>query len=382
MVKPRISYLQITARENCPTLGLPNLHLWEPTLQTLAKQTFKEIEFIVIDVFYHERPDYFKDHNYGLRIKHVPASPNPWSELGLCQTCHQFNKGIIHADGELIFTDADSSMVPPDLMANLWKHYKDGYFVSLGFGADLTYAADEEVKDRKLMPDGTYEFSWQGMKFYTNPSVPTDWYGFLGFQGKRVSMDHRYEKLFHDSEKQMNIIHPDWYYGISTVSLEAALKLNGYDLNFDGDSVLNDVDFGHRLQMAGYNNLAMFRDSYIIEAYAKLGWHPKMKPRIEIKCNYALMLYNNVTGRYRVNEPLSQSDVDYIIRNVCGVQCNIKTTCQTYYKHRAPFYDKNVLPYYEHWKKKVMPTYIDFEAERELRIAGEKYQEGTFVNVN
>jgi hypothetical protein len=273
-------------------------------------------------------------------------------------------------------------MVPPDLMANLWKHYKDGYFVSLGFGADLTYAIDEEVKDRKLMPDGTYEFSWQGMKFYTNPSVHTDWYSFLGFEGKRVSMDHRYEKLFHGNQREVQVIPPDWYYGISTVSLEAALKLNGYDLNFDGDSVLNDIDFGHRLHMAGYNNLAMFRDSYIIEAYAKLGWHPKMKPRIEIKCNYALMLYNRMISRCRANEPLSQADVDSIIHDICGHQCNIQETCRTYYKHRAPFYDKNVMQYYEHWKKHVMTTNIDLAEERNMRINAEKYQEGTFVNAD
>lgn len=374
----KISYLQITARNDYPTLGLPDLHLWEPTLQTLAKQTLKDFEFIVIDVFYHERPDYFKEHNYGLRIKHIPASPNPWSELGLCQTCHQFNKGIIHADGELIFTDADSSMIPPDLMANLWKHYKDGYFVTLGFGMDATYA--EELMERKLKSDGTYEFIWSGRPMPEKSPVPTDWYSFLGYKGERVTIDFRYRRLFEGNDREFALVSPTWYYGISTVSLEAALKLNGYDQNFDGDSVLNDVDFGYRLAMAGYDHLAMFRDSYVIEAYAKLGWHSTMKPRIEIKCNYALMLYNRLTGRYRANEPLSQSDIDWIIHNICGFQCDIKTTCQTHYKHRAPFYDKNALSYYEHWKKNVMIQNIDLQAEREACIAGEAYQEGTFVN--
>lgn len=377
-----ISILEITARSSFPTLGLPNLHLWEPTLQTLAKQTKKSFEYIVIDCFYHERPDYFKEHNYGLRIKHVPAAPNPWNELGLCQTCHQFNKGMVHADGELILTNADSSMIPPDLLANLWRHYLDGYFVSLGFGADLTFAANEELKERKMPPDNEHEFTWQGMKLVNDPPVPTDWYRFLGFEGKRVSMDHRYEKLFRNNVMEMSLINPNWYFGISTVSLEAMLKLNGYDLNFDGDSVLSDIDAGRRLYLAGYKKLAMFRDSYVIEAYAKLGWHPKMKPRIEIKCNWALLLYNWHSNRFRVNEPLSPSDIDRMMHDICGFRCHLQKTCKEFYKNRAPFYDKSVMPYFEHWKKNVMSENIDYLEERELRISGEKYLEGTFINVS
>jgi len=378
-----ISILEITARDSFPTLGLPNLHLWEPTLQTLAKQTKKSFEVVVVDCFYHERPNYFKEHNYGLRIKHIPAAPNPWSELGLCQTCHQFNKGMVHADGELIFTNADSSMLPPDLLANLWKHYLDGYFVSLGVGADLTYVSDDELKERKMPPDNEHEFSWQAMEIVTNPIITTDWYRFLKFEGKRVSMDDRYEKSFRVGNAEMVHINPTWYFGIGTVSLEAMLKLNGFDLNFDGESALNDIDFGHRLCLAGYKNLAMFRDSYVVEAYAKLGWHPKMKPRIEIKCNWALLLYNYYCNRFRVNEPLSPSDIDRIMHDICGLRCRLQKTCREFYKNRAPFYDKSVLSYFEHWKKNVMSKNIDYVEERELRKSGEDlYSEGTFVNVS
>ena len=92
----------------------------------------------------------------GLKIKHIPASPNIWTPHGLVQTCHQFNKGIIHADGELLFFDADSGMLHPQLMENLWKHYQDGYFVSLGFGSDVTFAP--ELQERKLGKDGNYEY--------------------------------------------------------------------------------------------------------------------------------------------------------------------------------------------------------------------------------
>lgn len=374
----KISYVTITARSDYPTVGRPDLHLFEPTLQTLQKQTFTDFEYIVVDVCYEERKDYFKDHNYGLKIKHIPAAPNIWHELGLVQTCHQFNKGIIYADGELLFFDADSALLPPDLMQNLWNHYEQGWFVSLGFGADLTYAS--EIYERKLQADGKYAFvggTWQGKTpDQAGPNiVPTEWYQFLGYKGL-VLMDHRYCQLFENNSREMAPIPPDWYYGISTASLEATLKVNGFSNSFDGDSALNDIDFGNRLVLAGYRKLAMFRDSYVIEAYAGTQWHTKMRTiRPEVKCNYALMLYNKLAGKFRANEPLSTSDIDYIITNICGRLCNIRDKCKTL-PHRGPFFNKNETIFYNHWKKYGAPEQIDLETERELR--GE---EGTFINV-
>lgn len=379
----KISMLQITARTDYPTEGRSDLHLWEPTLQTLARQTFKDFELIIIDVFYDERPDYFEKHNYGLKIKHVPAAPNPWHKWGLVQTCSQFNKGIVHADGELIFTDADSSMLPPDLMANLWKHYQDGYFVSLGFGADLTFAA--ELYERKLTARGTYQFKpgeWQGAQLEEAKKrsiVSTDWYSFLGYKGLGI-MDHRYRQVFSDKSTTMFKIKPDWFYGISTFSMEAALKVNGFDVSFDGDSALNDVDMGYRLVQAGYNQLAMFRDSYIVEAYAKLGWHPNMRsPRPEIKCNYAILQLNRLTRRTRVNTPLSSTDLEDI-QNICSNMCPIRDKCKEL-PHRGPFFNKNEPELYEYWKKHGATFQMDLEIEREMRKNGEEYQEGTFITV-
>ena len=381
----KISYLQITARSDYPTMGRPDLHLWEPTLQTLARQTFKDFELIVIDVFYDERPNYFKEHNYGLKIKHIPATPNPWYNLGLVQTCSQFNKGIIHADGELIFTDADSSMLPPNLMENLWKHYQDGYFVSLGFGADVTYAPELYDTPGDVQQNGKYHVKYgelQGAKLEETKKsiVPTDWYSF-GYKGL-VIMDHRFRKVFGNSDRNMTPITQDWYYGISTLSLEAALKVNGYDVSFDGDSALNDIDMGYRLVQAGYDKLAMFRDSYVVEAYAKLGWHPKMRsPRPEIKCNFAILQFNKWTYRYRVNEPLAQRDIDYMIKNICTNKCPIRDKCKTL-PHRGPFFNKNEPDLYQYWLKHGAPYQIDLTIEREMRKNGEGYTEGTFINTS
>lgn len=347
-----VSYIEVTARGDFPTVGRKDLHLWEPTLQTLAKQTFKDFEYIVVDLFYDERKDYFKGHDYGLKIKHIPAGANAWSELGLVQICHQFNTGIVNAEGELLFFGADSGMYPPNLFANLWKHHQEGYFVSLGFGSDVTYAS-------------------KGLLDYARTNVvPTEWYKFLGFEGY-VLMDHRYNKSFEgNSVKTVKIPH-SWYYGISTVSLEAALKINGFDEAFDADGSLNDVDFGARLDIAGYRNLIMCRDCYTVEAYAGTDWHHAMK-RIPVKCNHGLYLSNMEKRRLRVNEPLSEQDVERIF-NICASKCNVRQKCQEM-NDRAPFYYKSSQNNYELWKKHVTSFSRNLRDERLVLN-----QEGTFI---
>jgi hypothetical protein len=372
----KISYITITARENFPTEGQPELHLWEPTLQTLKNQTFKDFEYIIIDVFYDKRPNYFKEHNYGLKIKHIPAAPNIWYKYGVVQTCEQFNKGIVAADGELLFFDADSAMLHPKLMQNLWNHYQDGYFVSLGFGADLTYS--KELYEIQLDQYGIYKNipgKWQGVDIKQTRKEEMDWYSALGYKGN-VIMDHRYRQLFENTSKDMQIILPQWYYGISTASLEAALDINGFETMFDGDAAANDIDFGNRLYMAGYKKIAMFRDSYIIEAYAKIAWHKEMRAiRPEIKCNYGLLLYNKFKGKYVANTPLKESDIEYIINDICKTKCEVRDTCKTM-PHRGPFYNKNETELYDYWKKHGLIYGSSLISERI-----ERKKEGTWVNV-
>lgn len=366
MTPVKISIIEVTARNEYPIIGRGidsknPLHLWEPTLQTLAKQTEKDFEYIVVDLFYDERPDYFKEHNYGLKIKHVPGYPNIWHEKGVVQICHQFNTGIIHADGELLLFLADSNMLHPDLLKNLWDHYSlEGWFVSLGFGADVSF----------------------GEKFFQDISrseaVPTEWYRFLGFEGK-LCMDHRYNKLFEQHPgRYSSPISGEWYYGISTCNMQAALKLNGFDEAFDGDGSENDIDFGFRLEMAG-ERLAMFRDSYVIEAYAGTGWHKSMI-RPEIKCNHALVLFNKKRKRFKANVPLSSMDIDYIINNICRNECGVRDVCRTL-PHRGPFYNKDQMELYNYWKNNGATYQVDLTLEREMRIRGEDHVKGTFMNI-
>ena len=193
-------------------------------------------------------------------------------------------------------------------------------------------------------------------------------------------MDHRYRTLFEGNKKEMAVISPEWYYGISTASMEAILRVNGFSLSFDGDSALNDCDLGARMSMSGYDKLAMFRDSYVVEAYAGTAWHlEKMRQtRPEVKCNWAMLLYNKAFMKTRAN--VGSINPDEIIKEVCNKRCGLVQKCREYYPHRAPFYNKTEQEFYQHWLKYGATEQIDLEVEREMRLSESDYQEGTFVN--
>jgi len=81
-----------------------------------------------VDTLYERRKNYFKNMDLPFPIKHIPAKPNLWREKGLPGISTQYNKGIIHADGELLFFTGDSHMVTETFMENLWTRYQEGYF--------------------------------------------------------------------------------------------------------------------------------------------------------------------------------------------------------------------------------------------------------------
>lgn len=385
----KISYLEITGRGDYPIVNRPDLHLWEPTLQTLAKQTFKDFEYIPIDVFWQERRDYFKEHNYGLRIKHIPASetenPYLWTEKKLCSSCHQFNNGFIHADGELVVMGGDSAMYPPRYFERMWELYQQGYFVSSGFGSDITYVPElgqgpdnQPGQARNLSDYCLDQMRSSPLREEVMQSI-SEWYTSLGFKGL-VIMDHRYRQLFENTKKVAAKITPQWYYGYSSLTLETGLKANGFDETFDPDVTLADIDFGYRVALAAPDyTMAMFRDVFGIECYAR-DWHNKMKRGVEVKCTYALLKRHQEKKTVRANESIASTEIDWMKEHVCwpNGSCDVQKVCREQCTHRAPFYNKNEAELTKLWDEQRRKT-VDLGFERELRISGDSHTEGTFI---
>lgn len=322
-----ISIILPTARENYSIIGSPNLHIFEPTLESLKNQTFKDFELIIIDGLYHFRQELFqgkpfhKD-KFSFYIKHIPIEHNSthnhrfWMDNKRWNVAGTLNTGIIHSNGELLVRIDDCSMFENDYLKKFWDGYQSGYFP---MAMHIRYLEGKPaILDNKYLKIG-YETS----KF--DKETLNNLYGEGG-----LVRDTRY-RYVKDAGGRM-IAYVNWYYGYSSISLNGALKINGYDELFDGDKNLSDVDFGSRLELAGNKNKFILDVNHQVIEHEHI---PVSESLIDmkknIKCNYAIYLLNRNKNRWRANSDiLSEKDVEFI-RNE-----SLKSPCSD-----AHFYDDN-----------------------------------------
>ncbi len=383
----KISFITPTARLDYPYANRPDLHLFEPTLECFKKQTMTDFEWVISDALYEQRKDYFADMKLPFKVKHIPAMPNMWLENGLTGIAAQWNKGIIYADGELLFFCGDSYMVQPNFMERLWKRYTEGYFPFAWYFYDNTYATareNSELHGSNMCKDAKAEFDIS----YQPNEAPVQ-YDILGFSGKKAEIEHRYVYAFKGSKQEIYYPNWGWWFGCSSVSLEAMLKINGFDQNFDPDRMLMDCDVGSRLELAGYGNrFALFRDTYLIKIPSAGIWNPSFK-NVTIKCNYGLIWLSRFLKRYRANAvPLTDEDIRWIEEEYCPKLppkgCTNMENCVKNHPWQYPFEHKDGYEghncskeWFNFWREH--QTIIDLAQERGLRLRGEKYQEGTFT---
>jgi len=378
---PKISFIMITARTAHPYLGREDLHVFEPTLKSFQQQRFLDFEWIVVDALYEERKDYFLHQELPFRVKHIPAQPNLWLDKGFPGICHQYNKGIIYADGELLFFTGDSHMMLPTFMEQLWTQYQAGYFPLAWYFFDNSFTSE-----RCLDQTRKKEFD---IAYPSQESTAPLSYNLLGYTGANVSIEHRYLKAFSGNTHTCYPAPWVWWFGCSSASLESMLTINGFDEKFDGDRMLLDCDVGSRLDLAGYGpRLALFRDLVLIRAATNINkWHPHLeKDKVTIKCNYPLIWFSRFFNRYQANTyTLTDKDIQWIKEVFCPSHCPIRELCQREHAWQFPFEHKAGYPghhsskrWFNFWMAHQGLT--DLRAEREFRLNGhEKYQHGTFI---
>lgn len=378
MPNPKITFAMITAREDFPYVGRPELGVFEPTLEAMKAQTMKDFEFVVIDVLYEQRSDYFKNMKLPFHVKHVPAKPNMWIEQGLPGIATQYNKGIIYADGELLFFTGEGFMFQPNFMERLWQHYQDGSFPLAWYFYDDSYVPTNQPEP---MPNWKTAYPIE-----TQTPFP---YDIAGYSGKLVSLEHRYTQVFKDKQNDSFLAPWAWWFGCSSASLKAMLEVNGFNQNFDGDRMLLDCDVGSRLELAGYGaKLKLFRDTFIIRARPNVNvWNKNIdKAGATIKCNLPLLWHSRIFGHYRANEvKLEDGDVEWMKASFCGTRCDIRDLCRKEHPWQFPFehksgYEghKSSKELFEFWKNH--QTQINLQTERAKRIEDNPmYKEGTYT---
>jgi len=188
------------------------------TLASLARQNFKNFEVIIADCLYATR---FREpfDTYGLDVYHVPVE-SQWIERGYPAISASRNAGITFAESELVVFVDDCSLLPDYALECYvyWYKKKKAFANALHIRMRGDKAVGFDTRFELLQPNGPSRFRFNS-------------FGVCGYM---------------------------------SASLEACLKLNGFDEAFDGSRQLEDGDFGTRLRAAGYN-LVIDRELVVYE---------------------------------------------------------------------------------------------------------------------
>ena len=300
-----ISVVIATARDPYPIIGLPSVHVLQPTLYSLEKQTFRDFEVVIVDARFPEKREWIEKRKWSFPIKYVPPNPNHsfWLGKGLWNVAGMLNTALLYVEGDLIVRIDDASEIPDvNYLQKFWDAYQNGYFA---LAMHTRYRGGKQVYYNE-------EYRREGYEIAREPASRKDILLNFFKEGDPVR-DTRWPTV----ERQGRMIAPpEWFYGFSSFSLEAALKVNGFNELFDGVKGQEDQDFGIRLSMAGYKDVFLLdKDLWVIE-------HEHLpcvvKSPEPFKCNYGLIQYEQLKGLFRANSwKLTLEDCEWIRRNIC-----------------------------------------------------------------
>jgi glycosyltransferase involved in cell wall biosynthesis len=346
-----ISIILSTARDNFSIVGLPNLHLLYPTIESLKSQSFKNFELIVIDAMFHIRSNLFEKggifdkKKLPFNVKHIPIERNRLfnhrfpMDNRRWNVCGGLNTGLIHAEGELIVRLDDCCEFDSEYIKKFWGGYQNGYFP---MAMHIRYLEGKPAILNDTYRKIGYEMNIGGTSGGWDVSSRDELLRKLYGEGGLVR-DSRYQKVV---ESGGRLVAPsDWCYGYSSVSLEAALNVNGWDELFDFDKSLEDVDFGNRICMNGYSGKFLLDIGLQVIEHEHLGISNKVidsgvKP---IKCNWAIYQINKNKSRFRANSSILDSRELKFVRKE-----SLRSPCSP----TSNFYDDNCEGrLFDIWKK-------------------------------
>lgn len=291
----------ITCREDYPIIGLRDLHIFTPIVESLNNQSFRDFELMIIDSLHKWRnTSPLSEANF--RVTHIPPKPSPWLSLGHFHSCNSVNTAILHAKGKLLVGICDCMEFDSNYLEKIWKHYVNGYIALPTFTYLYEYG-------QVFYHDGLIdELSKKGS--FAKEEITNMKNGWSVYELGDLIRDTRYNQTVESTK----IVNHEWYYGISALPLKAALEINGDDENFDGSHGTMDVDIGSRLEMNGC--YPFLYDKSIV---AREHLHEGLSPRIikdyrpYWKNNLALYQFNRENKRIKANHnKLTQEEMDYV----------------------------------------------------------------------
>lgn len=348
----KVSVLIYTARDDHPYTGRPEMHCFEPVVETLSRQTFQDFELVISDALYEKRADYFREHPVPFPVKHVPSSPNLWHQQGRPGLCAQLNRGLAWCDGQLVWIGAENNFFPPHFLQTAWDVHAAGK-VPVAWYAILS---EDGVACKPAWKYPPVEFN------------------FFGAGADRIcDVDHRAQR-FVDRPDVMQACHHQNYFAYAGLPLDLAYELNGFDEALDGDLTAVDVDMGSRIAMLrGDDSMAMHRDLWLMEPPTVEHWIPGIQRRFPLKCGYAIWWYNRLEGRTRVNTRRPEGWVEDVKRQVCGHHCPIRAKCGS---GDLTVGERVMFPFCEGPDKKLTQFWIDNLPMRDLAADADARRRG------
>lgn len=317
----KISIIYGTARPDYPLIDLPSVHQFTPFLESLQRQTFKDFEVIISDVLHEKREYAFS--KYSFPIKHVDPKPFSWAlKKGLWGLQDGFNWGLVHAEGELLLWFGDCcELVNDDSLQLWWNWYMKGYFAQalvVYYKGNQPFFVNDAIKMKYVVGQaGPEDFKKQ-----VEESILKD-----------VVRDSRWQYV----ERSPNGIfdaNGELFYGYASSSLEAMLRINGYDSNFDGSKALGDVEAGLRLERIDCRFVLDKRLWLVERAHKPI---PKEvlwgMPEKDFRSNYSLMMLNKEKNRVKANDyKLTREELEWIVEH--GTHWSVPRPKKGSYRHK------------------------------------------------
>jgi len=316
-----------TARPCFDMIGRPEDDHIQLFLDTLERQTFKSFEVVIADCIYDRREEHVEDNTYRnkkypFQIYHIKVN-SPWLKHGCWAGQTGWNHGALLANGELFLTFGDCCELPPHYLEKIWDWYMKGYWcmglvIYKKAGKLFMY---QDVED-EAEEDEEYEF------YHNINNTRKSWA--RGIIGNLRELKRRgiIKDLVRDSRwiyvDKVGVIKlkgrsgAQLFHGYSCLPLQALLKINGFDENFDGDKALGDVDTGIRLWMTGYDNvLVLDKDVWLYEnAHKAVPEDVLWYKGPSIRSNFSLLCLNELKRRWRANSyRLTEEEVEWMVEH-------------------------------------------------------------------
>ena len=275
-----------TARSGHAMTGFPNMHHFQFTIDALRRQSFQDIEFIISDYHHDKRKiDWNTIRPAQFPVYHVPVTHSNFKNMGYVAISACKNNGIMFAEGEILIFLDDCSTFEGNFLNRILEIYR----------TQKTFPNPWHKKELGI------ELQYDGSG---NPVI-----------------DSRH--ILFDQHAKDIIVDDFHMYGYSTMSLKAALDVNGFDEFMDGSRQLEDIDMGERLKAKGYH-ISLHRHLFVVEQQHKqIAPTPQkhigepiddFKFKENLKCNGPFLGFKKRTRTgadfwFANNKPLSSEEV-------------------------------------------------------------------------